>query len=170
MRALFDLFLDICLFRKGPQHIPASQILLRAALAAYGISGLLVLLINLEPVRALLVMSADIALLAGLTYGVLSLSNYNGRFLQTLTALLGTGTLVQLMALPISLWLSKTLQQETIAALPQLLYIALLVWSIAIIAHILHQALAVSRSIGVLYTLGYIAISWIISSWLELLV
>lgn len=169
MRALFDLFLDICLFRKGPQHIPASQVLLRATLAAYGISGLLVLLISLEPIRALLVMSADIALLTGLTYGVLSLSNYHGRFLQTLTALLGTGTLVQLMALPVSLWVSKTLEQE-IAALPQLLYIALLVWSIAIIAHILQQALGVSRSIGVFYTLGYIAISWIVSSWLELLV
>jgi hypothetical protein len=169
MHALFDLFLDICLFRKGPQHIPASQILLRSALVAYGISGLLFLLVNLDPVSALLMMSVDIALLVGLTYGVLNLMGYSGRFLQSLTALLGTGTLVQLMALPISLWMSKTLGQE-IAALPQLLYIALLVWSIAIMAHILQQALAVSRSIGVFYTLGYIAISWTLSSWLELLV
>jgi hypothetical protein len=170
MRALFHLFLDICLFRKGPQHIPVSQILLRATLVAYGISGLLVLLISLEPARALLVMLADIVLLTGLTYGVLNLSNYSGRFLQTLTALLGTGTLVQLMALPVSLWLGKPLEQETIAVLPQLLYIALLVWSIAIIAYILQQALAVSRSLGILYTFGYIAISWTVSSWLELLV
>lgn len=169
MRALFDLFLDICLFRKGPQHIPASQILLRAALIAYGASGLLVLLISLDAVSALLVMFADMVLLTGLTYGVLSLRGYSPRFSQTLTALLGTGTLVQLAALPVSLWVSKTLEQD-IAALPQLLYLALLVWSIAIMAYILQQALAVSRGIGILYTFGYIAISWTVSSWLELLV
>lgn len=169
MRALFDLFLGICLFRKGPQHIPASQVLLKAALIAYGISGLLVLLISLDPVSASLVMSADMALLAGLTFGLLNFSGYQGRFLQTLTALLGTGTLVQLMALPISLWVVKTLERD-IAALPQLLYLALLVWSIAIMAYILQQALTVSRTIGILYTLGYIAISWTVSSWLELLV
>lgn len=167
MRALLDLFLDICLFRKGPQDVPMSWVLLKLTLLTYGMSSLLVLAVSLDPSPALLLTLADIGVLTGLTYAVLSFTNYIPRFVQTLTALLGTGTLIQLMALPIAIWTVRGVAQDTSAGLPDFLYLCLLGWSIAIIAHILHHALAVSRAMGFLYTLGYIVILWTISSWLE---
>ena len=51
--------------------------------------------------------------------------------------------------------------------LPWLLYLGLLVWSIAVIAHIVHHALSISRGKGLLYTLGYLLISWTVSGWLQ---
>lgn len=169
MRALLDLFLDICLFRKGPQDVPMSWTLLKFALLTYGFSSLLVLAVGLALSPALLLTLVDMGLLAGLTYGVLSFTHHTPRFVQTLTALLGTGTLIQLIALPIAVWTVQGMAQNRSAGLPDFLYLGLLGWSIAILAHILHHALGVSRGMGFLYTLGYIMISWTVSSWLEAL-
>ena len=46
MRALFNLFLDICLFRRGPQDVPASPLLFGLAMLVYLIVG--VVLLSLE--------------------------------------------------------------------------------------------------------------------------
>ena len=54
MLALFNLFLDICLLRKGPQDVPASVPLVKMCLLAYGLSGLLVLLLSTPVPVALL--------------------------------------------------------------------------------------------------------------------
>jgi hypothetical protein len=166
MYALFNLFLDICLFRKGPQHVPASLALLRLTLITYGLSGFLVLLLSVGPLTAGLMVLIDIVLLLALTYGALTLWNYRMRFIQTLTALLGTGTLLQLLVLPVSVWMAQELAKTGAPEFPWLLSLGLIGWSIAVIAHILHHALAISRGLGLLYTLGYVIISWTISGWL----
>jgi len=166
MYALFNLFLDICLFRKGPQHVPASLALLRLTLITYGLSGFLVLLLSVSPLTAGLMVLIDIALLSALIYGALALWNYKMRFIQTLTALLGTGTLLQLLVLPVSVWMMQELSKTGTPEFPWLLSLGLIIWSIAVIAHILHHALAISRGLGLLYTLGYVIISWTISGWL----
>jgi hypothetical protein len=167
MRALFHLFLDICLLRQGPQQVPASQLLLRLMLLTYGLSGLLVSLVSLldhDLFISLLLTLVDIALLAGLTYTVLSLRGYGQRFVQTLTALLGTGTLLQLLVLPVLLWLDQEVVRDGTPELPRLLWFGVFAWSIAIMAHILHHALSVSRWQGLGYSLAYVLISWI-ASW-----
>jgi hypothetical protein len=166
MRALFDLFLDICLLRQGPQQVPASQVLLRLTLLTYGISGLLVSLLGNDLFTSLLLVLVDIALLTGLTYGVLRLRGYGQRFVQTLTALLGTGALLQLLVLPVLIWLYQETGRDGVPELPSLVWLVWLAWFTAIMAHILHHALSVSRWLGLLYSLGYLFISWIVSDWL----
>jgi hypothetical protein len=163
MRALLDLFLDICLLRKGPQQVPVSPVLLRLTLVTYGISGLLVPLLDTDLPTSLLLVLVDIALLTGLTYGVLRLRGYGERLPQTLTALLGTGTLLQLLALPVLIWLDQEVAGNGMPELPWLLWFGLFAWSIAIMAHILHHALSVSYGLGALYSVGYVLISWIVS-------
>lgn len=167
MRALLDLFLDICLLRKGPQHLPPSSILLKLALVAYGLSGLLLLLVSVALPTALLLTLLDLGLLAGLTYGVLYGFGYGMRFVRTLAALAGSGTLLQLIALPLSVWLNQEAARHELSGLPSLLWLALLGWSIAIMTHILHHALSVSRGVALWYALGYLAISWTLSGWLH---
>ncbi len=107
MRILFDLFLDICLFRKGPRDVPASMALLKMCLLAYGASGLLVLTLSVPVQVALLQILLDMVLLAGLLYLMLILHRHPGRFEQTLTALTGSGTLMGLLALPPMLWIVR---------------------------------------------------------------
>jgi hypothetical protein len=166
MSVLFNLFLDICLFRKGPQHVPASWVLLKLSLLAYAFSGLLVLLVGVRPLMAISQTLLDVALLAGLTYAVLSIQGYQIRYVQTLTALAGTGALLWLMVLPVVIWITKEVTRGEPAELPKLLFWLLVGWSIAIMSHILRYALSVSRGVSVLYTLGYVIISMILSEWL----
>lgn len=166
MSVLFDLFLDICLFRKGPQHVPASSTLLNLSVLSYGAAGLLLMLASAVPSRALLLIVLDIALLAGLSYGLLTAAGQWRRFTQTLTALAGTGVLLQLLALPLAIWLARVGPQQPAAALPSLLYLLLLGWSIAVTGHILRHALSIPMALGVLYALGYLIISWGLSDWL----
>ncbi|MFO1434001.1 MAG: hypothetical protein U1F76_28570 [Candidatus Competibacteraceae bacterium] len=167
MRALFELFLAICLLRKGPQDVPASPVLLRLTLLSYGISGVLMRLLDADLPTALTLTVLDSALLAGLAYGALTLRHYPSRLTQTLTALLGTGTLLQLLALPLML----LLQQDVVAANAPvwlvLLWLGLFIWSIVIMAYILRHALSTSLGIGMLYSLAYVVLYWFLSGWFQ---
>lgn len=164
MRALFDLFFDICLLRKGPEDVPASSVLLKLSLITYGCSGLLVMLVSMQPAVAFLQTAMDIILLTGLTYGILTLQGYGPRFVQTLTALLGVGTLLGLVALPLVVWIDNgTVAGEGIE-LPSLLFWLLLGWSIAVMAHIFQHALSTTRWVGMAYALAYLLISVVLSS------
>ena len=169
MSTLFNLFFDICLLRKGPQDIPASLVLLKLCLLTYALSGLLTLLSGTGagyPLQALVLVLVDIILLAGVSYGVLLFLGQPQRFTQTLTALSGTGTLLQLIALPLGLWYDRAASSDGVAIIPALLWLSLLLWSITITAHILRHAFAITFALGVLYALGYLTVSWSVAGWL----
>lgn len=165
MQALFNLFLDICLFRKGPQHVPPSVALLKACLLTYGLSGLLVLVLSTPAPVAILQILLDLVLLSGLVYLALTLHQRLRRFEQTLSALTGTGALMGLLALPLMSWIVHQ-QPSGDTQLPSLLLLALMVWSIAIMAHILRLAFETSVWVGALYALGYTFLSWTLTGWI----
>ncbi len=62
MRALFELFLDLCLFRKGPQDLPAGMALLKLCLLGYALSGFVVLLLSTPAPVAILQILLDLVL------------------------------------------------------------------------------------------------------------
>ena len=167
MRALFELFLDICLLRKGPQDMPASPMLLQLTLLSYGISGILIPLLDVSLTLSLLLTGLDLALLTSLAYGLLALRDYRPRFVQTLTALLGTGTLLQLLALPLLFLLKQETVDASAPAWLVLLWLGLFIWGIVIMAHILRHALSTSLGVGVLYSLAYVLLYWNLSGWLQ---
>ncbi len=166
MRALFKLFLDICLLRKGPQDIPAAAVLLRLTLACYGLTALLGLPAMLGFGVALALLAIDMALQAGLTYGALYLRGSIGRFQQTLTALYGCGALLQILFAPVQLWLDREIAGQGSPALPQLVWLGLFAWSIAVMSHILRHALSIPLWGGVLCSSAYIFVYWTLSDWL----
>lgn len=167
MRTLFDLFLDICLFRKAPQDVPASMVLLKLCLLAYALSGLLVLLITTTSIPvALLQILLDMVLLAGLLYLGLGLRHHARRFEQTLSALTGSSALIGLLALPVMFWLAHQGQGGDVA-LPSILLLVLMVWSIAVMAHILRHAFDISIWSGAALALSYTFLSWTLTGWLN---
>ncbi len=145
MTALLTLFFKLCLLRAKPQDLPASGLLLGAALGAYFLTGLMIALTEQSVGYSLLAALADSAVLALLTHTVLLLRKRPGRLPQTLIALAGTGAVIQLIAWPL-------------LANPVLL-IPLLIWSLTINAHILRHALEIALGLAILISLGFLLMS-----------
>lgn len=153
MMPLLQLFLDICLYRKGPQDVPASGFLLRLVLAVYLALGTLLLVPDAGWLQAALQTAVEVvmnlALVAVLLFTVGRLSRYQ----QTATALLATDALISAVGLPPL----QLLAGSGAGAVAALLWLALVGWHIAIIAHIvrhaLTQPLGVGFAVAVLYTL-----------------
>lgn len=91
-------FLDIALWRKGPQDLPASSLLATLALIAYMGTGFVRMrLFALDQSTALLFICVDALMLGAWLWLVLAFFGRRQRFVQTITALLGVGLLVLLL-------------------------------------------------------------------------
>jgi len=89
------IFIDIVLWRRGPQDLPASGLLLAITFAAYVLVGVVQLALLDEPVATWLVyLVADPVLLCLFVWLLLRLYGHPERFQQTATAVLGTGALL----------------------------------------------------------------------------
>ncbi|MDY6944155.1 MAG: hypothetical protein SXG53_00430 [Pseudomonadota bacterium] len=91
-------FLDIALWRKGPQDLPASSLLAILALVAYLSTGFLRMrLFALDRTTSLLFICVDALMLGAWAWLVLAFFGRRQRFVQTITATLGVGLLVLLL-------------------------------------------------------------------------
>jgi hypothetical protein len=91
-------FLDIALWRKGPQDLPASALLATLVLLAYLATGFVRMrLFEFDLPSALLFISIDALMLGGWLWLVLTFFGRRQRFVQTITATLGVGLLVLLL-------------------------------------------------------------------------
>lgn len=98
MLKLLQTFIDIALWRKGPQDLPASHFLATLVLLVYiAISFVQVHLFDMQLRTAVLVIAVDVAMLTGWLWLVLVFFGRRQRFVQTVTALLGVGTLLSLV-------------------------------------------------------------------------
>jgi hypothetical protein len=89
------IFLDIVLWRSGPQDLPASGLLVVITLAAYVLVGAVQLVLLEQPGPTWLVfLVADPALLTTCVWLMLRLYGHPERFQQTAAAVLGTGALL----------------------------------------------------------------------------
>jgi hypothetical protein len=160
---LLQRFFEICLLRAGPQDLPVSRFLLWVSLLAYAAVGMVMSLQNLDVARAILLVAIDTALLATLLFALLWSRALLERYLQTLTALLGTGAILQLAALPILSWQQEGLGDETVTTalmIASLLLWIWLLWNMLVVGHILRHTLSTRLPIGVLLGLAYLFISY----------
>jgi len=98
MLRFLQSFLDIALWRKGPQDLPASSTLAMLALMAYlGTGFVRMRLFTLDQSTALLFICVDALMLGAWLWLVLAFFGRRQRFVQTITALLGVGLLVLLL-------------------------------------------------------------------------
>ena len=89
------IFFDIVLWRRGPQDLPASVLLLAITLAAYVLVSVVQLaLLDESGATWLVYLVADPALLTLFVWFLLRLYGHPERFLQAATAVLGTGALL----------------------------------------------------------------------------
>ena len=155
-------FFQVCLLQRKPQDLPASCALLILCVVFYTAVNVLLSLHKITVVKALQASFLESVLIVIITIAILRFSRRQERWLQTLTALVGTGCIMSLMALPIFYVSTLSSPDAQLRVIIFLLYMGLLVWNIIVMAHILRYALDTSFVFGVIFALTYIFITSIL--------
>ncbi len=164
MAALFQVFWQIALLRKGPQVLPASRELLWALLVTGGLIDIMLFVIRgLSLDRATLLSLLDILIMVAVVHILLVVHRYQGRVTQTLSAMAGCGVLLGLLALPLLVMFNLGGEMQAFAAV---FWLLLLGWNVAVIAHIFRNALDVTLGMGLLFAISYILISMFLTSFI----
>ena len=164
MGALIQPFVQICLLRLKPQDLPSSGTLLALALTAHALTSIVNATVSFGLSRGVAAGVVDTALMCGLTTGLLMLRTLRERTVQTLTALAGAGSVIGVVAYPVTLWLRDShLANEPSLAL-SLLLLSVLGWSLAVSAHVLRHAVSAPFYIGLLIAVAFYWITFRIVS------
>ena len=159
MSALIYPFVQICLLRLKPQDLPSSATLLVLVLAAHTVVGVAVASVNLRFGQAVAAGVVDTALLSGLTTALLIARTLRERTVQTLTALAGAGTVIGILAFPVSLWLHGAHHANEQSPVLAIALLAVLGWSLLVSAHVLRHALSAPFYVGILVSIAFYWIS-----------
>lgn len=155
MLALVKPFLAICALRLGPQDLPTSSVLLGVTLVAHTVTGILLSTVSLPAGTAVLAGFTDTILLCALTASVLFLQRKGIRLYQTLSALAGAGALIGIIALPATSWLHSARETGDDTAMPALMLLVLIGWSLVVTGHILRNALSTLFILGLLLAMFF---------------
>ncbi len=158
MANLVQMFIGLCLLRTAPQDLPHSRILEILCLAAYASLSFLIGLMSVTTGFAIVAALVDTGMLFALAQGGLWVLDLRNRSTKLVTALAGSGALWQLASLPVVSMISDDAgadQATTFTQLGTLFYLAMILWAIAIIGHILRHAFGLkffyALGIAVLY-------------------
>lgn len=160
---LIQKFVDICLFKAGPEDIPANKQLLGWVLLAYFIVSVLINQIDMSFRISVWSSFSELIVLAAFLYVLLKINGYLLRYQQSLAALAATGSLLGLLALP---FLSAFHQYSDQANTNNFLLLALMLlmfWSLMVTAHIFRRALDTSAGKAVALTVFYVLVAIIIN-------
>jgi hypothetical protein len=143
-------WLEQLLLRRAPQDDAFSRVALALALAAYLSVNLLQAASSSAWPVAVKMTLADTLVMVVFTWVVLQLAGKPLRLVQTLTALAGTGTLLGMMGLPLVSQSAGSHQAggPTVALVSG--WLVLLIWGIAVQAHIFRHALSTRYGYGLM--------------------
>lgn len=156
MSRLLQLFIDICLLRGRPQNLPASGFLFGLTLVATLVTAVPLLVYSFKGLTPALVAAAmDAALMLIFLRGGLYFLNLESRFLQTATAIFGSGAILNLVAVPIHLMVGVEPGSDVVSQLGGVLNLLLLIWSLVILGHILRHSLDIHLGGGIAIAVVY---------------
>ncbi len=158
VKALLWYFLDLCRLRATPQQLPASRALLLLVAGLSLLAGVLLLQVaRVDATTAVLESGVDLGLMLGVLFVSLGALRRGSRFLQTATALLGSGALFALLAIPLQAMLPVDTAAADSSGLSGVLLVALVIWNMLVYGHILRHAfdvqLGFAVGLAVLYSL-----------------
>lgn len=156
---LLQRFFQICLYKAGPADLPASLWLLKLVCLLYFGVGTLVSHVD-HPWQASLAASlADTFLLLIVCWILLYLRGLHSRFIQTATAMAGTGAILGLFGIPIFMLFREVESSGQLTSLVLLLVLVLMFWSLFITAHIFRMALEIRPGFAAILTVAYTILS-----------
>jgi len=164
MLLILKYFVDICLFRANAENAPSSKIFMYLTLVTYAFVSLLILLVDYSLAKAISTVFVGILLMIGFAQAGLWIRNFLDRSRKTITALAGTGVIFDIINLPLVLLSSHFPAEELV--FPRFLLLLILFWNIAVIGHIMKNALSIpfwaGVGISVFYALTYLRVVRII--------
>ncbi len=164
-KVLLLAFFDICRLVKRPQDIPASRNLLTLCLVLYGLLSIQLASLSQPLDKAVLAGVLEVVLIMLFSFALLQISGKSARWVQTVTALSGTGVIISIIALPLYLFIGigsdNTVNSSGFQVFGLLFLAILACWNIAIMGHILRHALDINMFLAVVLAIAYI---WIIFS------
>jgi len=167
MLLILRSFLEIVLLARPPQDLPSDRRLLYVVMLSYFLVGVLMLWPKLGALVSVLVVVADIIVSIAFIQFVLQLKKHPQRMTQTLTAVMGAGTMISIMMLPLVYGIYTAGSDEKVPFLVALGIYVLFAWSITINAHIFRYAFDLSNVFfGILYALGMYVFSEIVMAML----
>jgi CDP-diglyceride synthetase len=155
LRLIFA-FVDIMLHRRGPADLPSSQFLLWVLLAISVAVELGLLAANGGGGRAAVVGLLVAFLDLWFVWALLRAFGRERRFKQTMTALLGTETILSLVGAPLVPLVVAAASPEPQVTLPVILTALLGVWSIDIGAYVFSRALDRPYALCVAIMIAYV--------------
>ncbi len=155
-RAIFE----VAMLRRGPEDLPASAFLLRLALVAYVTLSAIGAAFYSDDLGELVAQIGLDVVLVFVFFGVLlTVNRKSARFVQTMTAVLGTGALLYGLRLPLDIWL-RMLPEGAPGTVPALMMLLLAVWSIIITGHILNRALDIPFIGGIVLGVAFFVLNY----------
>jgi len=150
------IFIDIVLWRRGPQDLPVSGLLLAVAVAGYiAVSVVQLALLGESAATWLFFVIIDPLLFAAWVWLVLKVFSHPERFLQTATAVFGTGALLGIgLYLPLQL-LATGLGQGPTSGLAQVFALLLVVTFALVTGRIFKLATDSNLFTGIAVSLTY---------------
>ena len=162
MTAILLVFWRICIFKGGPDSVPANTTLLAIVILISALTSLLAssfLQTVLPPppptdVMDVAVVSSEFSLItsvvvsqastAGLVWLVLALMSLNDRLYQTLAAVFGVDTIVTAVS-TCAIFITTLIS----TVLSQIAFLGMFFWSVGTLGFILHKALELSLALGI---------------------
>lgn len=146
MQQIFFYFWKLCLLRESPSRIPSSLYVLGSVAIFYLLVALTTIsLIQPEQTLGGVFGSVTVSLLiqATLTWGLLLFKGMSNHYVATLSALLGTNTIMLLIQLPVTLTLLNA-ENQNLTLLANSVSWVCLGWWLAIVGYIYHKAINIS--------------------------
>lgn len=156
---LLKAFFNVCLLRKAPQDLPKSSVLLTLCLILYAILDVILTLQTRIFTDALLVSLMDVGFLMTVTYLILRQHRHPERWNQTMTAMFGSGLILGIFIFPVVYIGVQNQVQSWLQQIILVLFLVMVIWNIAVLAHILRHAISASMGIGVMIAILYIWMS-----------
>jgi len=160
---ILQRFIDLCLFKAGPADLPASHALMKITLLVYFILGIAVNSLDSDLNTSLFVSLADVVVMMIATALLLKFRGYQTRYIQTLTAMAGTGSCIALIGFPIIWWFYQIDAEQQATSLAMLLMVALMFWSLMVMAHIFRQSLDIKAGTAAMLTISYTVVTLLVT-------
>jgi len=159
VKQFLKIFVDIVLWRRGPQDLPVSGLLFALAIAAY-LAVSIVQLALLDESRAnwLFYVVLDPLLLAGWTWLVLRILGHGARFLQTASAVFGANAVLGfLVYLPLQVLGTAVGAGEASGLAQAVAWLQLIVFAL-VTGRILKLATDTSLFSGIMLSITYVVL------------
>ncbi len=160
MTVLFNYFFELCLLRAKPQDLPASGALLGLLLAANILVGVLAFGgLYGSVVRAFMAGVVENLFFLTTLGSLLYFKGLLPRFNQAATALLGSSTLLAVILIPLYSMSATGGDHTAMTAVADLGALALLIWSLLIMGHVIRHTIEIPFGRGVMFAVVYFLLS-----------